>query len=155
VAKPIVTRKDNPAWKRMAMRGLERTVDVGVPAGAGKHPNSELTVAEIAAVNHEGTDKIPARKFISAPLDGRTKEVRQLTERVAAAILQGKPADPLLNAYGQWAVNRVVRFINERKYAANAESTKRRKGSDLPLVDDGILKASITYALVEGLKRDG
>ncbi len=148
VPKPIVTRKDNPAWKRMAMRGLERSVNVGIPPGSGPHPNADgLTIADVAAINHEGTDTIPARKFIAVPLDGRTKEIRKYTERIAARILEGRDPDPLLDAFGQWSVKRVIQFINDRKYEANAESTKAKKGSDLPLVDKGILKAAITYAI--------
>jgi hypothetical protein len=154
-AKVKVTRKDNPAWKRLA-RGLERSVNVGIPKSETATYEDGMTVQEVAAINHEGTDdgRIPARKFIAVPLDGRTRDVRKMTERIAKGILEGRPPEPILNAYGQWAVNRVVAFINSRRYAKNAQSTIDKKGSDLPLVDDGILKSKITYQVEDKIGGD-
>ncbi len=150
MAKGSVTRKDSAVWKKLlASKDLEKSLWVGVPAGE-KHPDTGASVAQIAAWNHFGTGRIPARPFLSLALDGRTTEVKRMTERVAKAILSAKPAEPILRAVGEWARNRVISFINRGVAPPNAASTIARKGSSTPLIDTGVLKGSISYLVKDG-----
>jgi hypothetical protein len=150
-----VARKDSPLWhellhgKDAAHADLEVRVVVGVTEGAGDYPDG-ATVAEVAQWNHDGTSWIPARPFLSRPLSADDPEVQKMMARISAAIFAGKPADPILNAAGQWAVNRCRRAIDARAYEPNAERTVQRKGSDLPLVDTGVLRSAITYEVRRG-----
>ena len=142
----LVTRVDSAVWKQLARAARQgpKELLVGVPEGAGAHP-SGATIAEIALWNHEGTDTIPARPFLSHPLDARRQPVKGMLARVSKGILEGRPEEPILRALGEWCRNLVIAAINVRRYEANAPSTEAAKGSDLPLVDRGILKGAITY----------
>ena len=71
---------------------------------------------------------------------------------VLAAILLARGERPPARAHwrglallGEYARGLIIRRIVERDYAPNAPSTIVAKGSDTPLVDEGILKGSIAY----------
>lgn len=143
-----VTRKDSPLWKQLASGKVgPGRVKVGIPEGSGAYPDG-TTVAEVAAYNHDGTDTIPARPFLSVPLDGRRSPVRAIMARVSKAVLAGKlTTDQGLRLLGQWGRDEVIRAINAGFPPENAERTIARKGSSTPLVDTGQLKGSITYVV--------
>lgn len=145
-----VTRKDSAIWKRLRTVGTKH-VRVGVPAGAGSYPDGGPSIAQVAAWNHEGTSRIPARPFLAVPLDGRTSEVKNMVTRVAQGVLtMPGQRDRILEALALWCRNRVVAAINAGFPPPNATSTERAKGSSLPLVDTGVLKGAIVGEVGDG-----
>lgn len=145
MAKGSVSRKDSALWKNLlANKGVSSDLWVGWAAGR-KYPKGGPSVAEIAAWNHFGTDRIPARPVLSLALDGRTTEVKAMSERIAKGVYDGKSVSLLLRALGEWCRNRVISFINAGTPPPNAPSTVARKGSSTPLIDTGVLKGSVGY----------
>lgn len=141
-----VTRKDSELWKRLVSGRVQGRVVVGVPEGAGTHGDTQKTVALVAQWLHDGTATIPARPFLSVPLDGRTAAVQKMAQRVSKAVLDGKlTEEAALTILGQWARDHVLQAINAGFPPPNAPSTVAAKGSSTPLIDTGQLKSSISF----------
>lgn len=145
-----VIRTDSALWKRLVSgKEFENKVYVGIPEEAGQHEGAEgISVATLGQILHDGTSVIPARPFLAAPLDGRTKAVQAISTRITKAVLDGKlDMNKALNLLGQWARDAVIKAINAHSYAPNAPSTISQKGSSTPLVDTSQLRGSITYEI--------
>ena len=137
------------ALKKSAPHGFV-TVGVHEKEGAVKPEGSDLTVAGYAAANHFGTDKIPARPFLDTG-------VRSVETKILRDIVEGfnKKLDieTIYKRVGVIAVGGVKQYITDLRSPPNALSTQRKKGAkvgkgvlvDNPLIDNGILRASITY----------
>ena len=125
------------------------TVGVHEKEGLVKPPKSDMTVAEYAAANHFGTKRIPARPF----LDVGVESVKDKIERdVKECYAKKLPLAQIYARMGEIGAGGVRDYITNLKTPPNALSTQRKKGAkkgkgiliDNPLVDNGILKASIT-----------
>lgn len=124
-------------------------VATGVIDGSAPH-DSGRTMGEIATWNHYGTETIPARPFITRPIDVKQGEIKALIARIMKGVSTGKiSAEVGLALVGQRLRDLQVSAINAREYEPNAESTVAKKGSDTPLVDTGQLKGAITYQVRE------
>lgn len=133
------------AIKRQLELADTKVIAVGVLDGSEPHPAGP-TVGEIATWNHYGTDTIPARPFITRPIDMQMPELKTLVQRLMRGISLGKiTADHAAEILGQKLRDTCVSAINARQFEPNAESTVARKGSDTPLVDTGQLKGAIAY----------
>lgn len=132
---------------RMNMRVL-----VGVPAGPTEEDGTSLAL--VAAVNEFGTAPgtvpvIPERSFLRAGIREGMPEFERLNRRSVKAVVDGTMTeDRALDLLGVAAVGVVKRKIIDGPFAENAPSTKRRKGSDKPLVDSGALRTAITHQVV-------
>lgn len=137
------------AMKKAAPHGFV-TVGVHEKEGAVKPEGSDLTVAEYAAANHFGTNKIPARPFLDTGVRSvETKILRDIRECISKKL----DIETTYKRVGVIAVGGVKQYITDLKTPPNALSTQRKKGAhvgkgvlvDNPLIDHGILRASITY----------
>lgn len=140
----IVDRGWN-AIKRQLELADSKVIAVGVLDGSAPHPAGP-TMGEIATWNHYGTETIPARPFITRPIDLKNAELRTLVQRLMRGISLGKiTAGHAAEILGQKLRDTCVAAINAREFEPNAQSTIDRKGSSTPLVDTGQLKGAITY----------
>lgn len=117
---------------------------VGIHKDAGKHGNSDLTNAQIGAINHFGTEKIPARPFLDKGIE---REKDTISKVIADELSQGKKPREVMKVVGELAVRGVIRQIDDTYTPPNAPSTIAKKGSSHPLIDTGELRRSITYKL--------
>lgn len=141
-----VIRTDTGLWKKLSRGAFGGKVLVGIQEGAGSE--DETTLAQIAQWLHDGTSTIPPRPFLSTTLDGRLSYVRQMVGRLVKAVLDGKlEPEQALQILGQWGRDRVVGAIDQGFPPENDEETKRRKGSDKPLIDTGQLKSTISWVV--------
>lgn len=127
------------------MKSIEQTtLRVGVIEGDAAH--GQTTVGEVATYQEFGTENIPARSFIRAWYDENVTQNRLAMRAVLRQVTMGKITLP--QAFGQLG-SLFVAQIQKRIVAGIPpelkESTIRAKGSSVPLVDTGQLKASITY----------
>lgn len=106
-----------------------------------------MTVGELAAIHEFGLG-VPQRSFIRGYFDAKSADI---LSALNASWQARNPNDALLTALritmAQTAVKArdgMKQYINERPFKANAKRTIKRKGSDLPLVDTGVLKSSIS-----------
>lgn len=117
------------------------------------HPNgrSDASVAQIAQWLDEGfTDRggnrVPARPFMSKVY----KELERYygVDKVIASLkARGRYTEAELHAVGRDMVTIMQLAIEEGSYAILKESTVRRKGSDIPLIETHFLKNSVQYRI--------
>lgn len=164
----VASRVNVIAWNKLVKRvaGMsDLRVQVGVLAGAGGdqvHPDSGLTMIELAAIHEFGSPKagIPERSFIRATANRSdvTKKLSRLGAHVAKLIVEGKlQPTQALGQLGLLLTTEIKRTIVQRKTEgpdnqANAPSTIARKGSSTPLVDTGRLINAITWLIVKAKK---
>lgn len=120
-------------------------VKVGIQSDAGEHDGA--SVLDIAIYNEFGTETIPARPFIRDFAQKNEKVLGMAMDRVAASIERGGSVDAGLAQLGQFAQQSQQAHVRASKSWArpNASSTTKRKGSDVPLIDQGVLVNAIRW----------
>lgn len=155
-------------FRRMIVEAAARkaSVKVGVLSSKGgdeKHPGSDLSMVEIAAIHEFGSPaaNIPERSFIRssfAPGSG-LHELTEFTKKLGRALYAEKIfLRQALEALGAWGVARVQATMSKGVPPPLAPSTLARRakvqtgaaGRDVPLIDTGRLRQSIAYE-VEGI----
>ena len=145
----------------LAHRKPAITVGIHEAEGAEDHPvdgaEEAVTIIAIAIANEFGTvdEKgnvhTPERSFIRAWFDEAEAGLREDLVKLARSVVEGKrTADEILEILGLRAVGQIQSRIAQGIAPANAQSTIDRKGSSTPLVDQGILRSSITYEIDKG-----
>lgn len=129
------------------MKGLE--VRIGFQSGENAEENG-ADLAEVAAFNELGTVHIPSRPFLRNSVDAHMGEIVAFVSDVLDRIVNGgMGAQDTLWRTGSFMKGLVQKEIVSGSYAPNAPATIARKGSDVPLVDDGQLRDSVNYQIVE------
>lgn len=134
--------------------GLE--VVVGIPAAEGSAVREGgITLAEIGQHHEFGAPKanIPQRSFLRDTFDINEKKYGRLLDKAAKSTVQKKNSRAALFVLAQTARTDVIERISQGIPPPNAPATIARKGSDLPLVDKGIMRAAI-QAVVRKETRD-
>lgn len=79
--------------------------------------------------------KIPPRAFIRQTFDNNIKEIKSQAKILSIHVIEGKLSKTqALERLGDLFKSMIFKAIANREFAENAESTKKAKGSDLPLV---------------------
>jgi hypothetical protein len=109
------------------------------------------TIIQVATFNEFGTDRIHERSFLRSFFDEHRDEIREKFTSLMKSVVRGKRTkEQILDLIGLWAVGQIQLRMAEGIAPDNAESTVARKGSSTPLIDSGLLRASISF-VVEGL----
>jgi hypothetical protein len=157
-AKVQITDNDRgwTALNRRAKKAKDGRVKVGVLANdaKGNQDHGGLTVAELAAILHYGTDEIAARPYLAMAFDKIREELSKMGGELLTKVLTGQiPLDQALGLLGLKLSTEAKKIITEgRQLAPNAPSTIARKGSDRPLVDTARLLNANTWAIDKGAK---
>lgn len=119
---------------------------VGVLGEAG----SDMVM--IAAVHEYGSDSrnIPERAPIRTTVDEAEQEVLDDLEAAIGKVLDGADIEQSLEVVGEKWAGRIKERIPQRLDPPNAPATIARKGSDVPLIDEGRLRNSYSYAVRRG-----
>lgn len=104
----------------------------------GGEPNNPT----IGAINHFGTETIPARPWLDK---GVKAGAARITAHAVYCMKQGMEPARMLEQLGAMAVGEVQKYVTELDTPPNAPSTIRQKGSSNPLINTGALRQSITY----------
>jgi hypothetical protein len=139
------------------------SVFVGVMKGAGNYPGTDTSIAEVAWFNEFGTTFkagrsggetviIPERPFLRWTLAEHDGYFPELGKALISALRNpGRDHKKYLRAVGLIAEQDIRDMITSAtRFEPNADSTIRKKGSDHPLIDIGLLRQAITSALVKG-----
>mgnify|MGYP001221519143 CR=1 FL=1 len=121
---------------------------MGFPRGSGVHINSNMLVAQLAAIHEFGTDDgvIPERSFLRSAMVRFAGEHGKIIKRLAKDISTGdRNQSVALGLLGATAAANVQRQIVDVKTPPNTAETIRRKGSSNPLIDEGQLRQSVTW----------
>ena len=124
----------------------KKKVYVGFPAGGAAYDDG-VTVAQVAAWNEFGTSRMPARPFMHQTLSEHKDEIKQMFVDAGKAAASGENAEKIYNQLGVKAKAMMQEQIVEGTFAPNAAYTIRKKGSDKPLIDSGLMRQSVTYVI--------
>ena len=148
------TVKDTDRGIKRLLKEMQKKrmgIKVGIHGDAGMQ--GPTSVLQIANWNHDGTSRIPARPFVAQWYDNHILDNMALVYKLFARVVENKGAGGLLGALhlaGLKFVAGIQAEIVGGGFAPNAASTVRRKGSSSPLIDTGVLKASVTYKVSQG-----
>lgn len=131
--------------KAIDATGTGYVVTVGIQEeDEGASYEGGMTLGEVAEANEFGTDRIPARPFLSSWADEReASALKEMSADVRSAIKAGTSPAARLDARAQRFAGEVQSRIAGGIPPPNAESTVERKGSSTPLVDTGQLRSAI------------
>ena len=120
---------------------------------ASDYPNGP-SVAEIAAWNEfgtknsDGSERIPARPFMRQSVEKYESQIQKMTEMQLKAVAEGSAtAEQAMRAIGALQVGLIQNEIRDGGFTANAESTKKQKGSATPLIDESHMRQSVHYVV--------
>lgn len=119
------------------------TIEIGVADGA-KYPNGQ-SVADVAYWNEYGTTTITAHSFITATYLEHSDGWPHLLEQIF--VQSGYKLDVTLEAFSNIVVGQVKNKINNIWEPPLSPYTIKRKGTDKPLIDTGLLMNSIAYQI--------
>ena len=92
-----------------------------------------------------------ARPFVRGYVDKHKADITTFVKKqTEKAFLEGHPPEWILERVGLFVQTGIQKFIADRgdgTYAGNQPRTVKAKGSDTPLIDTGVLRSSVTYAV--------
>lgn len=143
-------QKAQDALKKELERMMsDKTVLVGIHEDAGMTDDGELTMAQLGAIQHFGTQTIPARPWLDVGVKTGAPDYLEVLEN------HSDDLDTALEIIGQIAVGKVQVYITELQDPPNAPSTIAQKGSSNPLIDTGAMRQSVTYSIMQGKPEEG
>jgi phage gpG-like protein len=155
------TKDIDRGWKRIRAQLLKAGgafTKVGVQQGETDEEGTDLV--KVAAANEFGTTmedeetgekkvRIPERSFIRSTTDEQRSKVERIKRRILEKMVdEGADIKTELGLLGEFMQKEIQKKIVDLKVPENAESTKKKKGSDNPLVDQGQLQQSIRHVEV-------
>lgn len=127
----------------------DKTVLVGIHEDAGSTDDGDLTMAQLGAIQHFGTQTIPARPWLDVGVKSGTQDYLEVIENHSDDI------DNALEIIGQIAVGKVQQYMTDLQDPPNAPNTIAKKGSSNPLIDTGALRQSVTYSITNTKPKEG
>lgn len=119
----------------------------GSAATATHDADSGMTNVELGTIHEFGLG-VPRRSFIRDAIDEHQKDLATFMGKLGQRVLLGTlPEAYALELVGQQAVKIIQQRITAHIDPPLSEYTKKKKGSDVPLVETGTLRKSITYEL--------
>lgn len=137
--------KEGKAFKKALQELGKLEVRVGYQEGA-TYPDG-TPVINVALWNELGTVNIPPRPFIRQTVDNNEAKFQSQMKAEAIKLANGASSDKVLNELGVFAKGLLQKEIKDGGFVANAPSTVKKKGSDKPLIDTGLLRQSANYVI--------
>lgn len=154
---------------RKAAEALNVEIAIGFPSGRQHVPTRHdkkrpkkgeggknatpvpMETCELARVLHYGYGNIPARPFLEDAIEKNKDEIYSAIENEVNKALSGQK--PNWDKVGSMAVGKTQELVRGDWYKTrtpNSEATKKRKGSDQPLIDGADLINSLAYVVNGG-----
>lgn len=137
---------DGKKFQKMLKELAEMEVRVGFQHGEAAEEDG-TDICDIAAWNELGTANMPSRPFLRKSVDENEGEINDFFQSLKADIVKGKSAEKILKEIGIFQKDLIQEKIAKGNYAPNAESTIKRKGSSVPLIDSGKMLQSVNYVI--------
>lgn len=149
-------KAQNEIKKALNQLVTDKFVTVGIHEGSQQPEDGDLTMAELGAIQHFGTEEndgfIPERRWLDVGVEsGKAEYVETLAEGVA----KGTAPSRVLAQVGNLAVGYTQKYIDDFTTPANAPSTIAKKGSSHPLIDTGAMKQSVTFVMQNKKPEEG
>ncbi|MBL1319588.1 MAG: hypothetical protein JKY80_02140 [Mariprofundaceae bacterium] len=128
------------------------SVDVGLPSDkvGGKVYGDGMTILRVGAIHEFGAGNIPQRSFLRVPFIVNQKSINKAIAKQFESVMNGQKPAIALGRIGAIASNYSKGAFTSMGYGQwqdIKQSTKDAKGSAQPLIDTGILRGSITWAV--------
>lgn len=148
MATKYVMDKDLGMRKIMAEFRNAKKAELVVGVLEGSKDAEGFNIAEYAAANEYGTDKIPQRPAIGTAFDeNKQKYIRAMTKIVKS--MGGETFARMVNQLGSLAKNDIQKTISGRDFLPklSEQTIKKKKGSTKTLVDTGAYVNSIKHLI--------
>lgn len=134
-------------WKRILRETRKAAVaEVVIGVQAGDVNDDSQLIAEYAAYNEFGTEKIPERSFMRTAFDENLPAIKKDMDNRYAQMLAGQvTARQALGLIGLRNQDFIKTKIDTNIPPPNAPATIEQKGSSHTLIDTGAMKNSIHY----------
>ena len=144
-AQALLRRMKKRPKIRVGVMGSEAAEAKSVRGGG----RGETTVIDVAT-KHEFGIGVPKRSFITDWADESEEEAKRRLRKAAERIAEQGNLEQELNRFGLWAQGEIQMRISRRIDPPISQATVDRKGSDVPLIDTGQLRSSVTYDVDDG-----
>jgi hypothetical protein len=149
-----ITDKDHGYRRALAALGPLGGLNIGVQGSraSAPHVGSQVSVGELAAIHELGLG-VPERSWLRAWFDENQRMVLDDCSAAMQQVILGKlTRDQALNVLGlKWVGAIQQRIADGQITPALAKETIARKGSSVPLIDTGVLRAAITHIATRAL----
>lgn len=134
-------------WKRILRETRKAAVaEVVIGVQAGEVNDDSQLIAEYAAYNEFGTEKIPERSFMRSSFDENLPAIKADMDRRYGQVVDGSiTARQALGLIGLRHQDQIKDKIDTNIPPPNAPATIEAKGSSHTLIDTGAMKNSIHY----------
>ncbi len=142
------TVTDRDKGYKVLLASLEGSSDLEIAVGileedGGASSGEGLSVLEIAEINEYGIG-VPARPAITMFADAKAATAsKEMAAVISAAIKARQKPAQRLDAYAQRLAGELQGRIAQGTPPENAPSTIAKKGSSVPLIDEGQFRSSI------------
>ena len=144
----IVRDRGADALVKTVTERAGRVVDVGIIGSGADAPadGGGLTVGQLAEWHEFGVG-VPQRSFLRAWADADRAKIDDTIRKLMRKVIKGDlTKDQALAQFGAWAQGQAQAFISAGRVTPPLHpATIDRKGSDVPLIDTGQLRSSITH----------
>jgi hypothetical protein len=126
---------------------------VGIQGATGEaqHRDDGMTNIELGTIHEFGLG-VPQRSFIREAIDQYQQPIADIMGELGSRVVLGDahPSGPMtenqaLALLGEQVVKIIQQRITAHIPPPLSEATKKKKGSDTPLIEYGVLRKSITY----------
>lgn len=150
----VVTKDRGAAEHMRVLDSLSRTrnsVSAGVFDDGLTYVDSDNQVVEIALLMEFGDGKnIPSRSFVRSWFDENADIIKRFTSQGMRLVAKGKLSEKdLMDKLGAWMVSGIVSKINSSVPPPNADSTVKKKGHGVTLLDTGLLRSAVKYKVLK------
>lgn len=127
---------------------------VGIHEGSPQPESGDLTMAQLGAVQHFGTEDghIPARPWLDVGVESGAQDI---IDTVRSAAGRGLPLGTVMEQIGVVAAGAVQEYMTDLMTPPNAPGTIEKKGSDNPLIDTSAMRQSVTHAVTREKPTEG
>jgi hypothetical protein len=127
-----------------------KNLQVRVGYQQGKTVNEDgVDLLDIAMWNELGTINSPSRPFLRKTIDENADKINAFLKMQIQRMVKGATAEDVLKAIGVFMKGLVQEKIESGSYTPNAPSTIKRKKSDKPLIDTGLMRKSVDYVITK------
>lgn len=134
--------------KHSLLVGIQEKTKTKYQPGRKKIQSPGINIANYAAENEFGTDKIPQRSFMRTSFDENIDQIEKLLSKEYGKVIDGQSTlKQALNIVGLAMTGLIQAKIRKITYPPNSTKTIAEKGSSKPLIDFGQMIASIRHVV--------
>lgn len=127
-----------------------KQVRIGLQRGKKHKGKNQADLVDIAVYNEFGTSSIPARPFFAQTVEQQGEFLTEFSSELAGRLVDGtETAESVLKKIGTAAKGAVQYQITNGGFVPNAPATVKRKKSDQPLIDTGLMRQSIQFIICD------